>query len=211
MACGTTMQAAIRIGAHWLERVVTTPAINGSIAALASCSSRMLPAKISNARLAHQVENAGGLDVVGLALDRAMRPRRIDLVLADLGQRQQSGYRQHEGDDEHRTAGQQISGRAHHRGGRSVAERGETGVAPEPLADRQRSDQTKADRGNRRTEHAARGGVQRRSRDHDRKDRPYRITERADADGRDRETRDQPFGAREHRQWRRRAFARSGR
>ena len=30
------MHAAINTGAHWLDRVVTTPAINGSIAALAS-------------------------------------------------------------------------------------------------------------------------------------------------------------------------------
>ena len=39
MACGTMIQAAIKTGAHWLDRVVTTPAISGSIAALASCNS----------------------------------------------------------------------------------------------------------------------------------------------------------------------------
>ncbi len=50
MACGTTMHAAISTGAHRLERVVTTPAINGSIAALASCSSSTLPAKIRRGR-----------------------------------------------------------------------------------------------------------------------------------------------------------------
>ncbi len=49
MACGTTMQAAINTGAHWLDRVVTTPAISGNIAALASCSRRMLAAKINSA------------------------------------------------------------------------------------------------------------------------------------------------------------------
>ena len=36
MACGTMMQAAISTGAHWLDRVVTTPAISGSMAALAT-------------------------------------------------------------------------------------------------------------------------------------------------------------------------------
>ena len=36
IACGTMMQAAISTGAHWLDRVVTTPAISGSIAAFAS-------------------------------------------------------------------------------------------------------------------------------------------------------------------------------
>ena len=50
MACGTMMQAAISTGAHWLDRVVTTPAIIGSIAALASCSSNTLPAKINSGR-----------------------------------------------------------------------------------------------------------------------------------------------------------------
>ena len=48
IACGTMMQAAISTGAHWLERVVTTPAINGSIAALANWNSKTPPAKISN-------------------------------------------------------------------------------------------------------------------------------------------------------------------
>ena len=51
IACGTMMQAAIRTGAHWAERVVTTPAISGSIAALASWNSSTLPAKISSGRL----------------------------------------------------------------------------------------------------------------------------------------------------------------
>ena len=44
------MQAAISTGAHWLDRVVTTPAISGSIAALASCSSSTAAAKISRGR-----------------------------------------------------------------------------------------------------------------------------------------------------------------
>ena len=50
IACGTMMQAAIRTGAHWLDRIVTTPAISGSMAALASWNSSMAPAKISSVR-----------------------------------------------------------------------------------------------------------------------------------------------------------------
>src|ERR1700733_174422 len=50
ITCGTTMHAAINTGAHRLERVVTTPAISRSIAALASCSSNTLPAKIRRGR-----------------------------------------------------------------------------------------------------------------------------------------------------------------
>ena len=48
MACGTTMQKAISAGAQSAERVVTTPAIKGSIAALASCSSSTAQAKINS-------------------------------------------------------------------------------------------------------------------------------------------------------------------
>ena len=44
------MQAAIKTGAHWLDRIVTTPAISGSMAALASWNSSMAPAKISSVR-----------------------------------------------------------------------------------------------------------------------------------------------------------------
>ena len=55
------MQKAIRTGAHWLDRVVTTPAINGSIAALASCNSNMLPAKISSARSRTRLSTLVGL------------------------------------------------------------------------------------------------------------------------------------------------------
>ncbi len=81
------MQAAISTGAHWLDRVVTTPAISGSIAALASCSRRMLAAKIKQRALAYQPPNAGGIDVLDLARDRAMGRCRIDVALADPDQR----------------------------------------------------------------------------------------------------------------------------
>jgi len=64
----------------------------------------------------------------------------------------------------------------------------------EPLPDRKRPDQAEADRGNRRTEHATGGGVQRRRRHDDRKDRPGRIGKRAHADRRDRKAGHQPLG-----------------
>ena len=50
-SCGTTMQAAISTVAHWLERMVTTLPINGSMAALARWNSNRQPAKISSGRL----------------------------------------------------------------------------------------------------------------------------------------------------------------
>ena len=54
IACGTMMQAAIRTGAHWLDRVVTTPAISGSIAALASWNSSIAAGKDQQRTLTHQ-------------------------------------------------------------------------------------------------------------------------------------------------------------
>ena len=145
--------------------------------------------------LAHQTEDAGRFGVGHLARHRTVRPRRIDFALADARQRKQGRNRQDEGDEKHRAARQQIAAGAHHGRGDTVSERRKAGIAPEPLADRQRSDQTEADRGDRRTEHAAGGGMQRRGRHHHRKDRPRRIGERADADRRDRKARHQPFGA----------------
>ena len=82
MACGTMMQAAIRTGAHWLDRVVTTPAMIGSMAALANCSSRMLAAKDQQGLLTDQVKTWSPL-VGRLARDGAMRLHDVDLPLAD--------------------------------------------------------------------------------------------------------------------------------
>jgi hypothetical protein len=124
-----------------------------------------------------------------------VRLGRIDFALANARERKQGRNCQDEGDEKHRTARQQIAARAHYRRGYSVAKRREAGIAPEPLTDRKRPHQTEADRGNRRTEHATGGGVQRRSRYDYRKDRPRRISKRAYADRRNREAGHQPLGA----------------
>jgi len=143
----------------------------------------------------HQPENAGCVDIGHLARDRAMGLCDIDFAFADPAKRQHGRDSQNEGDDKDRATGQQITASAHQRCSRSIAERGKAGVAAKPLADRRWADQTEADRSDGRTEHAARGGVQRGSRNHDRKNRPYRISERAGSDRRNREARHQPFGA----------------
>ena len=75
------MQAAISTGAHWLERVVTMPAIKGSIAALASCNSSTLPAKISSGRWRQQMQDAGGFRIRLGADDRAMGLVGIDFAV----------------------------------------------------------------------------------------------------------------------------------
>ena len=124
-----------------------------------------------------------------------MRLGRIDFALADARERKQGRNCQDKGDEKHRTARHQIAARTHHRRGCSVTKRREAGIAPEPLTDRKRPDQTEADRGNCRTEHATRGGVQRRGYYDYRKDRPRCIPERAYADGRNRKAGHQPLGA----------------
>jgi hypothetical protein len=56
------------------------------------------------------------------------------------------------------------------------------------------ADETKTDRGNRGSEHAARRCVQERSGQYRRKNRQCRISERADADRRNRDTGDETLG-----------------
>ena len=106
IACGTMMQAAISTGAHWLDRVVTTPAMIGSIAALASCSSSTLPAKISSGRCRIRLKTLVAFAIRRLARHRAVRLRDVDLALADARQRDQGRDREQEGDEEHRAAGE---------------------------------------------------------------------------------------------------------
>ncbi|MHC2369380.1 hypothetical protein ACVIQT_004028 [Bradyrhizobium diazoefficiens] len=93
-----------------------------------------------------------------------------------------------------RAARQQIAGRAHHGGGNAIAEGGKPRVAAEPLADRERTDEAEADRGDRRAQHAARRRMQRRGGHDHGEDRHGGIGERAAADGRDGKGGDQPLG-----------------
>ena len=92
-------------------------------------------------------------------LDRGLLSRMR--AATDRQQRQQRGDAQRGGQHEHRAAGQVGAGRAHHRRGEPVAERGEAGVTPQPFAERGVADQMQADRGDRGREHAARECVQR--------------------------------------------------
>jgi hypothetical protein len=149
----------------------------------------MAPAKISN-----QTEHAGRFGIGHLSHHLAVASRNINLLSANPRQRQQCRYRQNEGDQKHRAAGQQIAGGTHQCRRRTVAERSEPGIAPEPLADRERTDQAEADRRDRRAQHAACQRMQGSGCGHDGKNRPHRIGKRAGADGRDRKAGHQPLG-----------------
>ena len=174
-SCGTTMQAAIRTVAHWLDRMVRTLPISGSIAALARWNSSMQPAKISSGRLrssaASLVRGLSG----ATARHCAVGPLGIDLARRDERSASSAGHEQQRGDEEDRAGGKQIAARAHRGGRQAVADRGEARIAAEPLADRRMADEAEADRRDGRAEHAARQRVQDRRRQHHREDRQRRI------------------------------------
>jgi hypothetical protein len=146
--------------------------------------------------LPHQVPDIGVTTIFRLARHFAVTACDVDLLLADARQGNQCREREQEGDQEHRAARQQISGGAHHGGGDAIADGGKTGVAPKPFADRERADETKADRCDRRPQHTACSRMQRSGRHHHGEDRHGRIGERAAADGRDRKPGNQPLGFR---------------
>ena len=68
---------------------------------------------------------------------------------ADRRQRGQCRHAQSGGQPEHRPAGQVQPAQPHHGGGEAVADRAETGIAPEPLAQFAVPDEVQADRGDR--------------------------------------------------------------
>ncbi len=142
------------------------------------------------------MENAGGLFIGNLPHDGAVALSDVDLLLADARKRQQCRNREHEGHEKHCLARQQVTGRAHQRRRRAVAQRCKAGIAPKPLPDGERPDQTETDRRDRRTQHATRQRMQNGRRRHHRKDRPQRIGQRGAADGGDRQARHQPLGTR---------------
>ena len=90
--------------------------------------------------------------------------------------------------------GQEIAARAHRGCRKRVADGGEAGVAPKPVADGPVPDKAEADRGNCRAEHAACGRMSDGGAKHDRKNRIDGIGERAQADHGDGNAGDQPFG-----------------
>ncbi len=119
----------------------------------------------------------------------------IDLVRRDGAQRDERRHQQKNSDDEHGPRREKIANGAHHRGRQAVADRGETRVAAKPFADRRVADQTEADGGHGRAEHAASKRMQDRAGEHDGKDRQHRIGQRADADRDHGDAGDKTFGA----------------
>ena len=79
------MQAAIRTVAQWLDRMVRTLPISGSIAALASWNSMKLPEKINSGRRRVGILQAGQRPLRRLLGLAAMGALRIDLAGADVG------------------------------------------------------------------------------------------------------------------------------
>ena len=160
-SCGTTMQAAIRTVAHWLDRIVNTLPISGSMAALARWNSITQPARISSGALAQEVEQLRAR----LVLRHRRRaspwaPSASTSCGAIWTQGQKCRYEQHGGHEENCAGGKKIAASPHRRGCEPVADRGEARVAAEPLADRRMSDQPKADRHDAGPKHATAQRVQ---------------------------------------------------
>ena len=113
---GTTIQAAIKIVARRAERIVTTWAINGSIARVGKMKEQEAAGKDQQRPVAHQ--DAGLERRIG-ALPRccAMGTFGIDLRAGDLAQRQQSRHQQYDGDDEDGAGRDKITAGTHCRSG----------------------------------------------------------------------------------------------
>src|SRR5579862_3226904 len=94
---------------------------------------------------------------------RAVSALRIDLARRDRAQRDERRSEQQDGDDENGARRDKADG-AHRRRRQPVSNRGKARVPPEPLADRDVADETEADGGNGRAEHAAGKRMQNRRR-----------------------------------------------
>ena len=156
--CGTMMQAAMIRLAKLPARIVTAAPTSGSIAAFDRWNSSTQTANVSSRRSANNRRSPGQSNGGIVVCSPRMR------AAADRQQRQQRRNAQGRGQQEHRLAGQVGAGRAHHRGGESIADRGEARVTPKPFAERRVPDQMQADRGDRGGEHATRERVQRSAR-----------------------------------------------
>jgi hypothetical protein len=95
------MQNAISTGAHWLDRVVTTPAISGSIAGVRELEQQHAAGKDQQRTLAQQMEHAGGFLSGTSRTTAPVALSNVDLLLPDPGERQQCRDREHEGHDKH--------------------------------------------------------------------------------------------------------------
>ena len=124
----------------------------------------------------------------------AMRARWIDLMFADVPEGEQSRQPERKGHDEDGVA-RPVSDDAHGGGGDPVADRGKTGIASEPLAERTIPHEPEADGGDGRAEHRACHRMQQ-LRSHDRNEyRPRRNRKGAHADADDGDRRHQTLGA----------------
>ena len=206
------MQAAISTVAHWLERMVRTLPISGSMAALARWNSMTQPAKISSGRLRSRSLELGRAACRRAGAARPPWARSGSISLGEMVRSASSaGTEQQRGDEEHGARREKIAAGAHRGRRQPVADGGEAGIAAEPLADRRVSDQAEADRRHGRAEHATCQRVQHRGRQHDREDRQRRIGERADADRRRPRRRRPAVPSGRHRPARRPASARPAR
>ena len=178
--CGTTIQAATNVVAHALERLVTTLAISGSMAAFANWKTATHPAKVNSGRWVKSVRKAGRSG--SLFSHPAVGAHGVDLVRGDMSERNEGGNDQRSGDQEDRLLRPEISDCTHARGRETVPDRGEAGVAAEPFAAGGMTDESEADRRDRRTHQAAGRGVEDLRAENGRKDRPERDHQRAHAD-----------------------------
>ena len=137
------MQAAISTVAHWLERMVSTLPMSGSMAALARWNSRMQQPNTSSGALAEQAAQIHRRLAGAQLRQVAVRALGIDLRRGDAAQHEQRRDEQRRGDEEHRLGGEEVAEAAHHRRRQRRADRGEARVAAEALADRGMADEAR--------------------------------------------------------------------
>src|SRR5271166_1946889 len=116
----------------------------------------------------------------------AMCPFGIDFVTADAAERKQCRNAKCNRHQEDRAIRDQVPGRSHARRGKTRTDGGKACVAAKPFTDGKMTDQTKADGGYARSEHATGGGVQYSRGNDDAEDRPCCVGKCAHADGDDR-------------------------
>ena len=88
-------------------------------------------------------------------IEAAVRPHRVDLAVADGGERQHRRDRQGRRGEEYGLRGDEIADRAHRRGGEPVADGCKAGVAAKPRADGGMPHQPEGDGGDGGRQHRA--------------------------------------------------------
>src|SRR6266403_1784437 len=92
--------------------------------------------------------------------DTAMRPFRIDLDRGYAPNGEERGNEQKRRDDKNGARREEVAARAHRSGGKTVADRREAGISSKTFCYGLVSHKPEADGGDRRSEHAARRGMQ---------------------------------------------------